>query len=61
MPKLIKNTVVKVYSDPISCEKLEGQAKLLKFIRAEEKLEYWTVRFIKDGFKTDRLINVDKH
>ena len=66
MAKLIKNTIVKVYEDPITCKKLEGEAKLLDYISTNHEAtsnetQYWTVRFIKDGQKVDRFINVNSH
>ncbi len=66
MTKLIKNTIVKVYEDPITCEKSEGQAKLLQYHRtikesSDSELEFWTLRFISDGVKVERFVNVQKH
>ena len=68
MPKLLKNTIVQVYEDHRICEKPLGQAKLLEYIRTNKvgvgtdlEVEFWTVRFIGNRQKSDRLINVKKH
>jgi len=53
--------VVKVFEDPITCERLEGKAKLLKkhYTYAPGQ-EFWTVKFLQDSFVCDRLINTDE-
>ena len=59
-----KGDVVKIYEDPGTCKKLEGEAKLLKRINPEynapeEFLDHWWVKFLDDGFETNRLVNKD--
>lgn len=55
-----KGDIVKVYHDPVSCESLEGPAKLLKDLGTKGfKQQYWEVGFLDDGFVTDRWINTE--
>jgi hypothetical protein len=53
-----KGQTVMVYEDPYTRAKPEGKARLLGFHGATyHPLEYWSVRFLSDGFVTDRWIN----
>ncbi len=57
-----RGQIVNVYEDPGTCKKLEGKAKLLKCLGEagvldEHQLESWWVKFLDDGFETNRLIN----
>lgn len=54
--KLKKNMIVRIYCDPITTIKLEGEAKLIKLIRKNEDFEHWKVKFVKDqiGYKLDK-------
>lgn len=54
-----KNDIVTVYEDPITKKKPEGKAKLLRCLQAkgwQDKLQYWKVRFLSDGFETGRMV-----
>ncbi len=56
--------IVKVYQDPVLCQKLDGRVELLMKLKPEVgRQEYWRVKFIDDhdNFVTDRWINVDIH
>lgn len=54
---------VKVYEDPVTCTRLEGEARLVK--RADtggmDGQEYWKVCFVADNFVCWRRINIEKH
>ena len=54
---------VKVYHDPLMCEKLEGEAILLErhIARAHEPTELWEVEFVDDGELVTRWINIENH
>jgi len=59
-----KGDVVKIYEDPITKTKVEGNAKLLKLINKniqgiqgiQNGLEYWKVKFLSDEFVGYRFI-----
>lgn len=54
--------VVKVYHDPITCKKIEGEAHLIRKHRTQNwQQEYWRVKFLDDGFVCDRFINTEIH
>ena len=54
---LRKGQVVKIYEDPVTMKKLEGAARLVKFISmAGLGIEMWQVRFTEDGYEATRLI-----
>jgi len=44
-----KGDIVMVYEDPVTEQKPEGKAELLKLIIPGTDQEYWKVRFIDDG------------
>lgn len=54
-----RNQIVMIYEDPITRQKREGKAKLLRLVRADvgDGLELWEVRFVDDGYTTTRLTN----
>lgn len=43
--KLAKGQKVNIYHDPITQQKLEGKATLVKFCHEDDTLEHWDVRF----------------
>jgi len=53
-----KGDIVQIYGDPITKQKPEGQAKLIKHIYYGEnnlaKIERWKVKFLHDGYETER-------
>ncbi len=56
-----KGQKVTVYQDPMTEQKPEGEAILLRKLgedppEANPRLEAWWVRFLEDGFETNRLI-----
>ncbi len=62
--KLVSGMIVKVYEDPITCEKLEGKAFLHKFISLQgfyndAELSLWQVKSIlpSDNYTYSRTIN----
>lgn len=48
--------IVKVYEDPVTCLKLEGEAKILDVPDSTRDIVYCMVKFISDGFITHRWI-----
>lgn len=61
MKTLTKGEIVTIYEDPITQQKFEGKAKLLKKIPSNrdcEEMENWKVKFISDDFVAERLINI---
>lgn len=46
--KLKSGDIVKIYHDPITKTKLEGEARLVKKLSSDEGLEDWQVIFISD-------------
>ena len=59
---------VKVYEDPIACQKLEGEANLVQKqprYRVSKGLENWVVKFSGDAHPlypcVERLINKNNH
>jgi hypothetical protein len=57
-PKLSKGQVVTIYEDPITQQRPEGKATLIKFHFAQWDQEYWTVRFQEDGALTSRWVKI---
>ena len=62
--KLVPGKIVKIYEDPITCKKLEGEAFLHKFISCQgfyegAELSLWEVRSIipSDNSIYSRTIN----
>lgn len=60
-----KGDIVTIYEDPITCEKSEGSAKLVKYHRGDRHfsrdwhLEDWTVEFVDEpGSRFERAIKV---
>ena len=55
-----KGDVVQIYEDPITKQKPEGQAELIKRLAYGEnklpKIERWEVKFLHDGYETERNI-----
>ena len=53
-----KGDKVKIYEDPITEKKLEGEAVLIKQLHGprEDGQNYWKVKFLSDGFVCDRFI-----
>lgn len=59
MKTLKKGMEVKVFEDPLTEQKMEGKAILLKKqdrVYPTTTLEYWKVKFKSDGFIADRFI-----
>ena len=46
-----------IYEDPLTCEKPEGNALLIKKIKEDGNFQYWRVRFVVDGFSCVRKIS----
>jgi len=55
--ELKKGDIVKIYQDPITCKKLEGNAKLLK---KHFTKNFWKVKFLSDGFICDRFVSPER-
>jgi len=56
-----KGDIVMIYEDPITEQKPEGKAKLLKLILGSTyELETWQVKFLNDGVVTARHIKVKR-
>lgn len=51
-----KKTIM-IYEDPLTCEKPEGNALLIKKIKEDRNFQYWRVRFVVDGFCCVRKIS----
>jgi len=53
-----KNDVVNIYADPGTQHEIEGQAKLVNLLWTDTQgnRERWSVRFLDDGFVTDRWV-----
>ena len=57
-----KGDIVMIYQDPVTEQKLEGKAELLKFIGSNGQLdensilETWQVKFLDDDMVTTRSI-----
>jgi hypothetical protein len=47
-----RGDIVEIFEDPITCEKSEGMAKLVRLDIREEDQEYWQVRFLDDSPKS---------
>lgn len=47
---------VMIYHDPITKKKPEGKATLRSKVSEDISSEYWKVRFVADGFFTNRWI-----
>lgn len=58
-----KGQIVIIYEDPITCQRREGEAKLVSQMRGDtgDGLELWEVKFINDGYETTRTVNVKTH
>ena len=59
--KLVRGMYVNVYEDPITCEKLEGRAKLIR--PSELAVTYtprWIVQFAGETAEYERAINPEK-
>jgi len=61
MTKLGVGMTVKVYEDPITCKKLEGEAILESFWGAQGNTEQWHVKFEDDDGSYSRTINKENH
>ena len=62
MSELKAGKVVNIYHDPVECENFEGWARLIKDRKTKAyQQEYWTVRFVDDGFLTERWVNTIKY
>ena len=59
-PKLSTGQIVKIYQDPISRVKLEGEAELIDYIDTHGTCERWSVRFGKDSCTYERSIMVNQ-
>lgn len=61
-PPLAPGDILTIYQDPITEKRAEGRAKLLSCIDPEAggsspgELQRWQVRFVSDGFITERFI-----
>lgn len=55
-----KGDVVMVYHDPVTEQKPDGKAELLKLLFVQGELEYWKVQFLDDGMVTPRFIKAKK-
>jgi len=53
-----KGDVVMIYWDPITEQKPEGKAKLLKLLDSAGGVQYWKVKFLADGMVTERTIKI---
>lgn len=53
-----KGDVVMIYEDPLTKEKKEGEARLIKQIKFREQdcSEFWKVEFLDDGLVTHRWL-----
>ncbi len=51
-----KGSVVVIHEDPLTCERAEGKAQLIRLLREDRLTETWTVKFLSDGFVCDRRI-----
>lgn len=62
---LTRGDVVEIFEDPITCQKFEGKAKLLRKLDDGEFFETWRVRFLEDdlpGFvDVVRVVSKDAH
>jgi hypothetical protein len=54
--KLKKGNVVEIFHDPVTKQKSEGKAKLIKCEIKRPDEEYWQVVFLGDEYKTSRWI-----
>lgn len=55
-----KGDIVRIYEDPVTCQKIEGAAKLLKLENDNiPEQQFWKVRFQHDYFITSRWIKRD--
>ena len=62
MSELKVGKVVNIYHDPVNCENFEGLAELLGYTGTKAyQQEYWHVKFVDDGFITDRWVNTVKY
>ena len=59
----LKNKIVTVYCDPVTCLHAEGKAKVIKVQDTKDinaNLLYCSVKFLSDGFQTTRKLNITK-
>ena len=54
---LIRKTV-DIYTDPVSCNTLEGKALVISIKEIDDYFIHCTVKFLSDGFITDRKLNI---
>jgi hypothetical protein len=47
--------IVTIYEDPVTCQKIEGDAELLELLMDDTTMQYWHVRF-KNGDHGPRWI-----
>jgi len=54
-----KGQTIMIYTDPETKSKKEGNAKLLKLLKSgyQNNIEYWTVKFLSDGFICNRFVS----
>ena len=45
---------IMIYEDPLTCEKPEGNAQLIRKIKEDKTFEYWEVSFVGDPYGTCR-------
>ena len=53
-----KGDIVKIYEQPLTETKYEGEAKLVSFIKRGNIIELWRVKFICDGQIVSRAIKI---
>ena len=56
-----KGDTIIIYEDPLTQKIEEGKARLLSKIKSglnTGDMEYWKVKFLSDGFITDRRIKI---
>ena len=54
-----KGDVVMIYQDPLTQEKEEGQARLIRCVGDQNDgccTEYWQVKFLGDGYVVHRMV-----
>lgn len=48
--------IVKIFEDPLTEQRLEGEAKLISKVREDNDREYWVVEFTRDHSRCPRWI-----
>lgn len=49
---------VDIFSDPLTCEKLEGRAKLVRFLfKMDDAQSFWNVQFVGEDGVYQRIVN----